>query len=1015
MISGSVLVQAFFKISFALLLSLKAAGTNVLRQRNCRITQKGRVFTFLPGGPARELAVNRTRAPFFSFTLLGLLLSSLLTGCGGGSSSGSGGGGGGTPQNIPVLTAIAPSGAVAGATAVTLALYGSNFEGPPYSATVQWNGTALPFTWISATQMTATIPASDIAAVGNAKVTVTNPGSGGGISTAQTFTISAEPAATTWVRTVPGITPATTPDLAQNIVWDGTHGKLYLAIPSTATSAPNTIAVIDPIAGAVTTNVAAGNNPDLLSISSDSSYLWAGLDGADAVQRYLLPGLTPDISFPVPPDSSGNPQQPVSLQAAPVSPHSLALIAGQWNTGPASNAVYVYDDTTPRPVSFGESMLQWVEWGADDSTMYGISDTAGDAVDTLTVKSGGVSLASEKGGGLSSARGQEPVGTEPTQYDTLNGLLYCYTFALNTADGSQVGWFNTSPAPFNTAYGPQACTADPSLGRFYCVESGSFPDYELFVFDLNSYALLDHAYLGAPAGSQSSPITGYPHHLVRWGNAGLALATETYGGMGNGGFFLIDGAAVNPSAVADVSSGTTTWSYPWMASLSPQQAPAGSGDVPLTINGKNFTSDSTAYWKYGYGDAAYLPTTYITSQQLNVTIPASLLVNSEMAPITVFDSGSNLYSTDSLTFTVTSASVSGSSTQVNALNVAAFAMAWDPTSALLYVGTTDFDGSYPNSIVAISGESGSVVKTQTVGPDPWTVSAGANGQYLYVGYFSATTMTQLPLPGLASPVTWALTNPDSPLGYYAEDLQAAPVNPHTTAVTLGAGGLVIYDDNVERPDFAGPYYTLAWGPSDQTLTAAPAGGPISGLQVSSSGVAFEAQGSDNSFNACGGEIHSDFGTGLIYSDCGNVADPTTLATVGTYNASGLVAPDSSLDRVFILGQTAAQANTNNFTVESFDEKAYTPVSSITIENVGGSPLQLVRWGTSGLAVLTLAVPGANVPGMLYLIQDATFVSSAPAAAFKPSNTRELVQQRWKRITKADIAKIVKARQDAELP
>src|SRR5215472_11518646 len=52
-----------------------------------------------------------------------------------------------------------------------------------------------------------------------------------------------------------------------------------------------------------------------------------------------------------------------------------------------------------------------------------------------------------------------------------------------------------------------------------------------------------------------------------------------------------------------------------------------------------------------------------------------------------------------------------------------------------------------------------------------------------------------------------------------------------------------------------------------------------------------------------GQIHSDFATGLIYSDEGKVADPTTQAIVGTYNASGLVAPDSSLNRVFILGQT----------------------------------------------------------------------------------------------------------------
>jgi hypothetical protein len=39
------------------------------------------------------------------------------------------------------------------------------------------------------------------------------------------------------------------------------------------------------------------------------------------------------------------------------------------------------------------------------------------------------------------------------------------------------------------------------------------------------------------------------------------------------------------------------------------------------------------------------------------------------------------------------------------------------------------------------------------------------------------------------------------------------------------------------------------------------------------------------------------GTGLIYSDNGNVADPASSKIVGTFNASSLALPDSSLNRV----------------------------------------------------------------------------------------------------------------------
>jgi hypothetical protein len=151
---------------------------------------------------------------------------------------------------------------------------------------------------------------------------------------------------------------------------------------------------------------------------------------------------------------------------------------------------------------------------------------------------------------------------------------------------------------------------------------------------------------------------------------------------------------------------------------------------------------------------------------------------------------------------------------------------------------------------------------------------------------------------------------------------------------------------------------------------------------------------------------------LIYSDNGNVAELNTQI-VGTYNASGLAAPHSSLNRVFILGQTAAQANTNGFTIPSFDQKGFTLVSSIATNDLLGSPIQLVRWGASGLAVLTVN-DGGGSPGVLYLIRDTTFVSSAAKVASASPKPQELVQRRWKTVSKRDILKMVQARK-AKLP
>jgi len=243
-----------------------------------------------------------------------IFISLVLSACGGGGGTG---GGGAPPPNLPSLSAIAPSTTVAGAPSIVLSLYGSNFASGAY---VEWNGTELISSWISAGQLTATIPTSSLAGAGSAQITVVNPNPGGGASAAQTFTVlPTGPSTSTWIRNVAGIT------VPNDVIWDGAHGNLYSSVSSSDATNPNMIAIINPVTGTVGSTIQAGNNPDLLSISSDSSYLWAALDGANAVQRFLLPGLTKDISFSLPANPLKIPPQAVSLQAAPSSPHTNFL------------------------------------------------------------------------------------------------------------------------------------------------------------------------------------------------------------------------------------------------------------------------------------------------------------------------------------------------------------------------------------------------------------------------------------------------------------------------------------------------------------------------------------------------------------------------------------------------------------------------------------------------------------------------------------------------------------------
>jgi len=99
---------------------------------------------------------------------------------------------GGNPT--PTTTSLNPMSATAGGPAFTLTVNGTNFVN---GSVVRWNGANRPTTLVSAGQLTAAIPASDIATGGTASVTAFTPTPGGGTSNAQTFTISVSGATTT--------------------------------------------------------------------------------------------------------------------------------------------------------------------------------------------------------------------------------------------------------------------------------------------------------------------------------------------------------------------------------------------------------------------------------------------------------------------------------------------------------------------------------------------------------------------------------------------------------------------------------------------------------------------------------------------------------------------------------------------------------------------------------------------------------------------------------------------------
>lgn len=161
------------------------------------------------------------------------------------------------------LTSVTPALAYAGAQAFTLTAVGASFT---QQSAVLWNGTALSTSFSNSTQLTAAVPATDIAAMGTASVTVSDPTFG--TSVPQTFTIQASPVTITSLSpsSLNAEGPAFTLTLAgtnftpqSTVFWNGTPQttsfvsttQLTTAIPASLVATPGsaTISVIDPLYG----------------------------------------------------------------------------------------------------------------------------------------------------------------------------------------------------------------------------------------------------------------------------------------------------------------------------------------------------------------------------------------------------------------------------------------------------------------------------------------------------------------------------------------------------------------------------------------------------------------------------------------------------------------------------------------------------------------------------------------------------------------------------------------------
>jgi hypothetical protein len=163
---------------------------NFLHSRHCPCMLSGQSTTYRKAiyrETTLENGDNTMKNKQFGSTLFLILIWVTLTGCnGGGSSSGPGP----TPQlnPVPSITGVSPNSVAAGAPDTTVTISGSNFLS---SSIANFNGQALKTTLVSNTQLTAVLPAANLASGAADNISVTNPGPGGGSSaTSLLFTVN---------------------------------------------------------------------------------------------------------------------------------------------------------------------------------------------------------------------------------------------------------------------------------------------------------------------------------------------------------------------------------------------------------------------------------------------------------------------------------------------------------------------------------------------------------------------------------------------------------------------------------------------------------------------------------------------------------------------------------------------------------------------------------------------------------------------------------------------------------
>jgi hypothetical protein len=679
----------------------------------------------------------------------------------------------------PVITLLSPSSGVAGGPAFQLTVTGTNFA--PGSV-VRWNGADRPTTVDSVTQLTAQIPASDIAAAGTATVTVFSPAQGAGVSNPVTFMI------TDAARPLPRITTIT---------------------PNNALVGSAAITLTVNGTNFVTDSVVRWNGQPRPTTFVNSTQLTAQIPASD-----LAAAVTALVTVFTPPAGGGESNSvPFTVMLPPnktpaitsINPAMVGAGTGAFtltvNGTDFVNGSVVQFNGVNRPTTFVSSTQLTAQIAAEDIAAAGIA-----AIRVFTPAPGG--------------------GTSNEVPLTIVNALPVITSLNPSAVARGSSGFTLTVNGTGFVQGAQvAVNGATRLTTFISNTQLSIPIAAAEVANLGS---LNIQVINPAPGGGSSNIVPLPIRDANRVPRLTSISPDTVLAAGPGFTLVITGTNFVPESVARINgvdhptsfvSDTTlavqisaadialgapliinvfnpapgggmsnpltlsvTNPVPRITAISPDAANAGSGPFTLLVNGVNFVANSVVRF-----NGIDVPTTFVTNSQLTAAVPSSLVAGGGIAPVTVFNPAPAGGTSNAVNFAISNpvpAITSVNPTQVTAGS--------GPVTL-----TIQGSGFVPNSIVRVNNADhpktfvSANQLTTTLSPEEVLM-----GGVLHITVFNVT-----PGGGTSNDVTVAVTNPVPDLTLLVPSSVAVGSGPFTLKVN-GTGfvpGSVVLWNGTARP------------------------------------------------------------------------------------------------------------------------------------------------------------------------------------------------------------------------